>query len=246
MGSPGSRPATPTVKASVRDARAQPSVCLELPVGRADRVARRDPRLSSGPGWKHGPSRGYGAQRWYRASRRGTLLRLAIPAVLGITIVGFAVGVAVAYLADGGGSAQRPVTVGPPSHAVSPTTRRAGVSRSRSQAGSGAPLQTALSPPTSAVLASGHRLNDEGFALIGRGAYAAAIPPLRKAVVDLAGAGPIDPYEAYANYNLGYALMMSDRCTEALAFLEAANRLETSPTVDRALRAAHGCAPAGS
>ena len=209
-------------------------------------MTRRDPRLSGGPGWKHGSSRGYGTQRRYHASRRGTLVRLAIPAVLGITIVGFAVGVAIAYLADGGGSAQSPVTVRPASHAVSPTTRRVGTSRPRSQAGSRAPSQAALSPPTSAVLASGHRLNDEGYALIGRGAYAAAIPPLRKAIVDLAGAGPADPYEAYANYNLGYALMMSDRCTEALAPLEAANRLEASPAVDRALRAAHRCAPAGS
>jgi hypothetical protein len=210
------------------------------------RVTRRDPRLSSGPGWKHAPSRGYGPQRWYRASRRGTLLRLAIPAVLGITIAGFAVGVAIAYLADGGGGAQSPVRMRPPSHAVSPTTQHAGTSRSRPQAGSGAPSQTTQSPPTSAAPASGHRLNDEGYALIRRGAYAAAIPPLRKAAADLAGAGPTDPYEAYANYNLGYALMMSDRCTEALAPLEAANRLETSPAVDRALREAHRCAPAGS
>jgi hypothetical protein len=163
--------------------------------------------------------------------------------VLGITIVGFAVGVAIAYLADGSGSADSRVRGRPPSHAASPTTRHAATLRSRSP---GSPSQTTVSPPTSVALASGHRLNDEGYALIGRGAYEAAIPPLRKAVADLAGAGPADPYEAYANYNLGYALMMSDRCTEALAPLQAANRLESSPAVDRALREAHRCAPAGS
>jgi len=82
--------------------------------------------------------------------------------------------------------------------------------------------------------------------LIRREDYAPAIAPLREAVGDLAGAGPADPYEAYANYNLGYALLRSGRCADALTPLEAANSLEASPAVDRALRQAQACAPAGS
>jgi TolA-binding protein len=206
-------------------------------------MARRDPRFSSGPGWKHEPPRRYGAPpRWYRASRRRTLLRLAIPAAIGVTIAGFAIGAAVAYFADGQSDSPRPAAAKPRPHAA-PTTTRAGTSTPRgSQPATGAGTVTAQ--PRSP--AEGHRLNDEGFALIRGGNYAAAIPPLRAAVGDLAGSGPADPYEAYADYNLGYALLRTGRCTEAIAPLEAADRLETNPAVDRALGEARRCAPIGS
>jgi hypothetical protein len=207
------------------------------------------PRTSSGkPSHEmNGSSHRYGAPRWYRASRRSTLLRLVIPAALGITIAGFAIGAGVAYFSDGGSAAHSPATPRPPSHAALPATHHAPAAESHGgQSGPAAPSATARAAPTPATYAEGHRLNDEGYALIRRADYAAAIAPLREAVGDLAGAGPEDPYEAYANYNLGYALLRTGRCAEALAPLEAANALETSPAVDRALREARGCAPAGS
>src|SRR2546421_507171 len=74
----------------------------------------------------------------------------------------------------------------------------------------------------------------------------AAIGPLRQAGADLRGAGPADPYEAYANYNLGYALLQVGDCADALPPLEVANRLETSPLVDAAIRRAESCARQGS
>jgi Flp pilus assembly protein TadD len=89
-------------------------------------------------------------------------------------------------------------------------------------------------------------LNDQAYARIRAGDYAAAIPPLRRAVDDLRGAGPADPYEAYANYNLGYALLQVGDCTAALPPLQVANRLETSPLVDTAIRRASACANQGS
>jgi Flp pilus assembly protein TadD len=92
----------------------------------------------------------------------------------------------------------------------------------------------------------GQLLNDQGYARIQQGEYGAAIPPLRRAVADLRGAGPANPYEAYANYNLGYALLQVGDCTGALAPLEVANRLETSPLVDAAIRRASACANQGS
>jgi len=95
-------------------------------------------------------------------------------------------------------------------------------------------------------VADGRQLNDEGYALIQRGEYSAAIPPLRQAVAELRGAGPGDPYEAYANYNLGYALLQVGDCTGALPPLEIANRLESSPLVDSAIRRASACAHQGS
>jgi len=206
------------------------------------------PRTSSGkPSHEmNGSSHRYGAPRWYRASRRSTLLRLVIPAALGITIAGFAIGAGVAYLADGGSGAQSPATPRP-SHPAPRVTRQAPATDSgRHHPGKRTSSATTSAAPTPAAYAEGHRLNDEGYALIRRADYAAAIAPLREAVGDLAGAGPADPYEAYANYNLGYALLRSGRCADALTPLEAANALETSPAVDRALREAQACAPAGS
>jgi hypothetical protein len=82
--------------------------------------------------------------------------------------------------------------------------------------------------------------------VIQHGDYKAAIPLLRRAVVDLRGAGPADPYEAYANYNLGYALLESGDCTDALPPLGRARRLETSPLVGVATRRARACTPPGS
>jgi TolA-binding protein len=212
-------------------------------------MPRRDPRVSSEPRWKHGPPRRYGAPRWYRASRRARLVRLAIPVAIAIMVAGFAIGAAVAYFAAGHGrsAAQGPANVRPASHPAPPATRHAHTSRSGGgEQSPGTRSGTAQALPTATTSANGHRLNDEGYALLRQGNYAAAIPQLRKAVSDLAGAGPADPYEAYANYNLGYALVRTGRCTEALAPLEAANRLETSPAVDRTLREARSCAPSGS
>ncbi|HEX3330892.1 MAG TPA: hypothetical protein VHS27_13285, partial [Gaiellales bacterium] len=100
-------------------------------------------------------------------------------------------------------------------------------------------------PPAGAT-ADGRVLNDQGYALVQRGEYDAAIPPLRQAVADLRGAGPADPYEAYANSNLGYALLQVGDCADALPPLEAANRLQTSPLVDAAIRRAESCARQGS
>lgn len=59
----------------------------------------------------------------------------------------------------------------------------------------------------SATATGGAVLNDQGYALIQHGEYAAAIPLLQRAVAALRGLGPTDPHEAYANYNLGYALL---------------------------------------
>ena len=81
-------------------------------------------------------------------------------------------------------------------------------------------------PPPAAVTGGGHSFNDQGFSRIQAGDYAGAVPLLQSAVQKLRGVGPGDPYEAYANYNLGYALYRLGRCGEAIPYLQRADRLE--------------------
>jgi serine/threonine-protein kinase len=91
-------------------------------------------------------------------------------------------------------------------------------------------------PPPPATGASGHALNDQGYSRIQAGDYAGAIPLLQQAVQKLAGTGPADLYEGYANYNLGYALYRAGRCGEAIPYLRRAERLEPDRSEPRSIR----------
>jgi TolA-binding protein len=183
-------------------------------------------------------------------SRRRVLRRLVIPGALAAIIVGAAIGAAASYLTSQGtpGAQQRPAprtaATGHAAPATRPATTAAGPGTTASTT---APPSPTTPPPTqSAGVAYGRQLNDEGYARIRQGDYSGAIPPLRRAVEELRGAGPADPYEAYANYNLGYALLQIGDCTGAVPPLEVANRLESSPLVDVAIRRASACAHQGS
>jgi TolA-binding protein len=187
-------------------------------------------------------------------SRRRRLRRLVIPGALAAIIVGASIGAAASYLTSQGapGARQGPDTrTAPAGHA--PATHPATAAASPSTAAPPSTASTSPSPgattsaaPSSAGVAEGRVLNDEGYARIRNGDYDAAVPPLRRAVAELRGAGPEDPYEAYANYNLGYALLQVGDCTGAVPPLEVANRLESSPLVDVAIRRATACAHQGS
>ena len=181
----------------------------------------------------------------YRSKRR-VLRRLVIPGALAAIIGGAAIGAAASYLTSQGNPGAeasrhaRTAPAGPANPAPHPAT-----SATTASTGPATGATTSAAPPAAGV-AQGRLLNDEGYALIRQGEYAAAIPPLRRAVEDLRGAGPEDPYEAYANYNLGYALLQVGDCTGAAPPLEVANRLESSPLVDSAIRRAAACAHQGS
>jgi eukaryotic-like serine/threonine-protein kinase len=100
---------------------------------------------------------------------------------------------------------------------------------------------TAATPPASGL--SGHTLNDAGFAKMRAGDYAGALPLLQQAVQKLRGTGPADPYEAYANYNVGYTLLHMNRCAEAIPYLQRAQQLEPQrPEPGRDLARARACA----
>jgi eukaryotic-like serine/threonine-protein kinase len=91
-------------------------------------------------------------------------------------------------------------------------------------------------PAPPAVGADGHALNDRGYTLMQQGGYSAALPLLQQAVQKLSGTGPGDPYEAYANYNLGYTLYRLGRCGEAIPYLKRAERLEPDRSEPKAIR----------
>jgi serine/threonine protein kinase len=91
-----------------------------------------------------------------------------------------------------------------------------------------------------------HELNDRAWKLMQQGRYTNALPLLQQAVQGLSGAGPDDPAEGYANYNLGYTLLQLGRCPEALTYLQRAQALEPKrPEVHSALESVQKClAPA--
>jgi TolA-binding protein len=72
----------------------------------------------------------------------------------------------------------------------------------------------------------GHTANDRGYQLMQQGSYSSALPLFQQAVQRLQGTGPSDPYEGYANYNLGYTLYRLGRCSEAVTYLRRAEQLE--------------------
>ncbi len=76
--------------------------------------------------------------------------------------------------------------------------------------------QTPVDQP---VAANASQLNDQGFALMRRGRYDAAIPLLERAVKSFP-AGSRDTTYAYALYNLGSSLRRAGRAGEAVPILE--------------------------
>ncbi|HET6849378.1 MAG TPA: serine/threonine-protein kinase [Gaiellales bacterium] len=161
-----------------------------------------------------------------------------------LALLALAGGLAAAYAVSHGGGSSAPRMQTITRHE---TVERVVTSRGATVTVPATTTRTVTVPATSPApagggAAEGHALNDRGYAAMQRGDYAGALPSLRRAVADLRGAGPGDPYEAYANYNLGYTLLQLGRCGEAIAPLERAQQLETSPAVPAALARARACA----
>ncbi|HSF62653.1 MAG TPA: protein kinase [Gaiellaceae bacterium] len=88
--------------------------------------------------------------------------------------------------------------------------------------------QTTTSSPGSTAEApaspSGAELNDTGFARMQAGDYAAALPPLRDAVLALRGSGSLT--EAYASYNLAFTRFALGRCDGVVGLLDRSERIQ--------------------
>ncbi len=105
------------------------------------------------------------------------------------------------------------------------------------------PATTAPTTTAAAVAPSaGDVLSAQGAALLQQGDAAAALPVLEQAVRALSGAGPADPAEATANYDLGVALTQLGRCPEAVPYFERAVQLApASIAAQQMLAAAESC-----
>jgi serine/threonine-protein kinase len=186
----------------------------------------------------------YGSRVSRRSSRRSFG-----PLLAGLASLALIAGLAAAYaLTQGGGSGAPRLRTITREHTVERVVTSQGTTVTVPRTTTQTVTVPATSPPATTapaavgIASAGHALNDQGYAAMRRGDYAGALQPLEQAVADLRGAGPSDPYEAYANYNLGYTLVELGRCGEAIAPLERAHQLETSPSVPRALARARACA----
>jgi serine/threonine protein kinase len=149
--------------------------------------------------------------------RRTSRSPLVWPALVGLLLLGALGGGLLAYFlthGSGGKAAPQP----------SRSTRTVTVQGQATTVVSTVLPTTSTTAPAPAT--DGHTLNDQGFAKMGAGDYAGALPLLREAVQKLSGTGPDDPYEGYANYNLGYTLLQLGQCEEAIPYLQQADHLE--------------------
>jgi eukaryotic-like serine/threonine-protein kinase len=98
-----------------------------------------------------------------------------------------------------------------------------------------APAPTTPRPPPPPSGRSGVQLTDDATALLRQGRWAEAEQVARLAVQKLDGSGEL--YEAYANYDLGRALVELSRCDEALPHLDRSEEIQGSRREVRDARA---------
>jgi serine/threonine protein kinase len=176
----------------------------------------------------------------YRPRRRSSAWPV-VALLLAAAVVG---GVALAYFVtrdDGGTKASVPPPRVRVTTVLRTVTKPSGQTTTIQQQTTTRAATTATRPPVSS--AGGHTLNDQGYAKMQAGDFAGAVPLLQQAVQKLTGTGPRDPYEAFANYNLGYSLLQLGQCSEAIPYLQNADRLEPWRHEPRqALKKAEKCA----
>jgi serine/threonine-protein kinase len=223
---------SPTAEAAAHVNAPVPSIsarCKNLP-HEIDQVFQR--ALAKDPGRRPGSAREFvaelrdalfrsaGATRELAPSpQRRRPARVLVP--IGLLLLAGAIGAAVAAIVTSGGSSDPQAVTRTVTGPGGTTTVRQTVTHQTTATAKPPPP-----PPPAAVAGGGHSLNDQGYSRIQAGDYASAVPLLQSAVQKLRGLGPSDPYEGFANYNLGYALYRLGRCAEAAPYLQRADQLE--------------------
>ena len=82
----------------------------------------------------------------------------------------------------------------------------------------------AVPPPPAASGQSGEALTDQSTALLNQGRWEEALAVGQQALAQLRGTGKL--YEAYANYDVGRALVELGRCDEAVPYLNESERIQ--------------------
>ena len=176
------------------------------------------------------PTGGTATRVLHPVRKRRSSARVLVPILLLLLAAG--IGAAVAAIVTSGGGSNASVATRTVAGPGGTTTIRQTVTHETTAAAPAPPPPPPPPPapppppPPAAVSGSGHSLNDQGYSRIRSGDYAGAVPLLQSAVQKLQGTGPTDPYEGYANYNLGYALYRLGRCSEAVPYLQRADQLE--------------------
>jgi serine/threonine protein kinase len=246
---------SPTAEAAAHVNSPVPSIaerCRNLPV-EIDRVFQhglaKDPRRRYGSAGelvgdlRDALSRSAGATQELAPTRpsprRRSPARVIVPVALLLLAAG--IGAALAAILTSGGSPPETVVTRTVAGPGGTTTVRQTVTH-QTTAAAPAPPPPPPPPPPAAVTGGGHSLNDQGYSRIQAGDYAGGVPLLQSAVQKLRGVGPTDPYEGFANYNLGYALYRLGRCSEAIPYLQRAQQLEPQRHEPRdVLRRAQRC-----
>jgi eukaryotic-like serine/threonine-protein kinase len=182
------------------------------------------------------PTRVRAASPAVSATRRNPPWLWPAAALLALAAIGG--GAAAALLGGGSEQAQRPQR---PTVSVKTVTQPGTTVVTTAPA---APPPTTATTATTAAAAPAsdpHALNDQAYALMKQGNYAAALPLLQQAVQALEGQTG-DIYTAYANYNLGITLMNVGQCSEAIPYLETSRALQPGRhEVQQALHQARKC-----
>jgi serine/threonine-protein kinase len=87
-----------------------------------------------------------------------------------------------------------------------------------------APTPPATTTAAAPAAASPSELNDQGFELLRAERYEEALPLLEQAVAGLAGSGELA--EAYASYNLAFALLALGRCENVVELLDRSEEVQ--------------------